>query len=55
LGGLKNLATSDKISPQIHALIVVDTLYSHYLHYNNDNKKEKLQMTLEHINYELEE
>ena len=37
------------------ALIVVDILYSHYLNYNNDNKKEKLQMTLEHINYELEE
>ena len=55
IGGLKNLAISDKISPQIPALIVVDILYSHYLNYNNDNKKEKLQMTLEHINYELEE
>ena len=52
---LKNLAISDKISPQVPALIVVDILYSHYLNYNNDNKKEKLQMTLEHINYELEE
>lgn len=55
IGGVKNLAISDKISPQIPALIVVDILYSHYLNYNNDNKKEKLQMTLEHINYELEE
>ena len=55
IGGLKNLAISDKISPQVPALIVVDILYSHYLNYNNDNKKEKLQMTLEHINYELEE
>ena len=55
IGGLKNLAISDKISPQIPALIVVDILYSHHLNYNNDNKKEKLQMSLEHINYELEE
>ena len=54
IGGLKNLAISDKSHP-IPALIVVDILYSHYLNYNNDNKKEKLQMTLEHINYELEE
>lgn len=35
IGGLKNLAVSDKISPQIPALIVIDILYTHYLHYNS--------------------
>ena len=55
MGGLKNLAISDKISPQIPALIMIDILYTHYLHYNKANKDEKLKMTLEHIDYELEE
>ncbi|MDB2106437.1 MULTISPECIES: MurR/RpiR family transcriptional regulator [Clostridium] len=55
IGGLKNLAVSDKISPQVPALIVIDVLYTHYLNYNNDNKKEKLKMTLEHVEYEIEE
>lgn len=55
IGGLKNLAISDKISPQIPALIVVDILYSHYLHYNMSHKEEKLKMTLEHIDYDMEE
>lgn len=55
IGGLKNLAISDKISPQILALIVVDILYAHYLHYNKATKEEKLKLTLEYINYEIEE
>ena len=55
IGGLKNLAISDKISPQMPALIMIDILYTHYLHYNKANKDEKLKMTLEHIHYELEE
>lgn len=55
IGGLKNLAISDKISPQIPALIVIDILYTHYLHYNQSNKEEKLKMTLEYIGYELED
>lgn len=54
IGGLKNLAVSDKISPQIPALIVIDILYTHYLHYNSEQKKEKLNPTLEYIDYELE-
>lgn len=54
IGGLKNLAVSDKISPQIPALIVIDILYTHYLHYNSERKKEKLNLTLEYIDYELE-
>lgn len=54
IGGLKNLAVSDKISPQVPALIVIDILYAHYLHYNKDTKKENLNMTLEYIDYELE-
>lgn len=54
LSGLKNLAVSDKISPQIPALIMIDILYTHYLHYNQYYKREKLNMTLEHIDYELE-
>lgn len=53
IGGLKNLAVSDKISPQIPALIVID-MYTHYLHYNSEQKKEKLNLTLEYIDYELE-
>ncbi|MEG0685406.1 MAG: MurR/RpiR family transcriptional regulator, partial [Coprobacillus sp.] len=55
VGGLKNLAISDKISPQVPALILVDVLYTHYLHYNKDSKDEKLRMTLQHIGYELED
>lgn len=55
IGGLKNLAISDKISPQIPALIIVDILYTHYLNYNKMSKEEKLKMTLEYIDYELEE
>lgn len=55
MSGLKNLAVSDKISPQIPALIMIDILYAHYLHYNQYNKRKKLQMTLTDIGYELEE
>lgn len=55
IGGLKNLAISDKISPQIPALIMIDVLYTHYLHYNQINKEENLKMTLQNIDYELEE
>lgn len=55
IGGLKNLAVSDKISPQIPALIVIDILYAHYLHFNKANKEEKLNMTLKYVDYELEE
>ena len=54
MSGLKNLAVSDKISPQIPALIMIDILYTHYLHYNQYHKREKLQMTLTDIGYELE-
>lgn len=55
IGGLKNLAISDKISPQIPALIMIDVLYSHYLHYNKVLKQEKLNMSLENVIYDIEE
>ena len=55
MSGLKNLTVSDKISPQIPALIMIDILYAHYLHYNQYHKRQKLQMTLTDIGYELEE
>lgn len=55
VGSLKNIAISNKISPQIPLLIVIDILYTHYLNYNTENKKEKLNLTLEHIDYEVEE
>lgn len=51
IGGLKNLAISNKISPQIPALIVIDILYNHYLHYDYSKKNDKLNMTLEYVDY----
>lgn len=54
IGGLKNLEISDKISPQIPALILIDVLYTHYLHYNKVSKEEKLKMTLQYVDYEFE-
>ncbi len=49
IGGLKNLVFSNKISPQIPALIITDILYTHYLHLDKRHKEEKLKMTLNHL------
>lgn len=51
MGSLKNLPISDKISPQIPALIIVDVIYAHYLNYNKEMKQLKLNMTLAQIEY----
>lgn len=54
-GGLKNLAISDKISPQVPPLILIDVIYAHYLNYDHDAKQDKLNMTLDQIDYQLDE
>ena len=55
IGGLKNLAISDKISPQVPPLILIDVIYAHYLNVDHDVKQTKLNMTLDQIDYQLDE